>query len=177
MAVPMTHCFACGTKLRPRYLASEGKDIPYCDTCQDYRFEIFNTAVSMIVCSPDREKILLIRQYGGQEYILTAGYVNKGEDAEDAAAREIREETGLTVQSVHFNRSHYFQPSNTLMLNFTAVVTDTGVHANSEVDAWNWFTKEEARQAIRRGSLAEAFLLGWMDGEYHFPEYPAKPYR
>lgn len=175
--LPMKHCFVCGTKLIERRLESEGRDIPFCPSCRDYRFPIFNTAVSMVVCSPDKEKILLIRQYGGQEYILTAGYVNKGEDAEDAARREIKEETGLTVTSLHFNRSHYFPPSNTLMLNFTAVVSDTDVHANEEVDSWAWFSKEEARIRIRKNSLAEAFLLGWMDGKYHFPEYPVPPYR
>ena len=172
----MNYCMHCGTRLTLRPHGAEG-ELPYCEGCGAFRHPVFNIAVSMVVTDEGGEKILLIRQYGRPQYILVAGYVNQGEDAEDAARRELMEEMSLPALSVRFNRSRYFAPSNTLMLNFTAVVTDTGVHANSEVDAWNWFTKEEARQAIRRGSLAEAFLLGWMDGEYHFPEYPAKPYR
>ena len=61
---------------------------------------------------------------GRDSYILVAGYVNKGEDAEDAVIREIREEMDLKVLECHFNRSHYFAPSNTLMLNFTAIVEE-----------------------------------------------------
>ncbi len=176
MKIPeMNYCMHCGTKLIRRYLKNEG-DIPYCTTCQEYRFPVFNTAVSMIIMNEEEDQILMIRQYGGDEYILVAGYVNKGEDAEDAAIREVREETGLTVTSVRFNHSHYFAPSNTLMLNF-AVTVKGEVNCNEEVDTWAWFTPEEARINIRKNSLAKAFLLGWLDGVYNFPEYPAKPYR
>ena len=62
------------------------------------------------------------------------------------------------------------------MLNF-AVKVEGEVHTNEEVDTWAWFTLEEARQNIRKNSLAKAFLLGWLDGVYDFPEFPARPYR
>ena len=175
MKIPsMNHCIECGARLIPRYLKNEGM-IPYCENCQEYRFPIFNTGVSMIVRHEDR--FLLIRQYGGDEYILTAGYVNKGEDAEDAAIREIKEELGLEVKELHFNHSHYFGPSNTLMLNFTAEVTSADVKPNDEIDSYAWFTEEEARTHIRRNSLAKAFLLGYLDHEYVFPDRPAQPYK
>ena len=45
-------------------------------------------------------------------------------------------------------------------------------HPNREVDAWQWFSLEDARQAIKPGSLARAFLLGKLDGVYDFPFYP-----
>lgn len=170
MALKMDYCMQCGTKLRPLYHETEGCDIPYCDTCGDYRFPVFNTAVSMIVTNGDGSKILLIRQYGRPTYILVAGYVTCGEDVEDTVVREVKEEMGLTVTSMHFNHSHYFKPSNTLMLNFTVRVRGE-TSPNWEIDDWSWFTEEEARENIRKGSLAEAFLLGYLDGEYHFPVY------
>ncbi len=34
------------------------------------------------------------------------------------------EETGLTVKRLQFNRSEFFEPSNTLMENFTCFVED-----------------------------------------------------
>ena len=117
----------------------------------------------------EEENILLIRQYGRPHYILVAGYVNQGEDAEDAARRELMEEMSLPAASVRFNRSHYFAPSNTLMLNFTVTVPTRDAQPNREVDSWRWFSLQEARENIKPGSLAEAFLLGWLDGEYHFP--------
>jgi NAD+ diphosphatase len=135
---------------------------------------VFNTAVSLLVTDEAGEKVILIRQYGRPHYILVAGYVNRGEDAEDAARRELQEELGLTAKSLRFNRSRYFPPSNTLMLNFTVTVSSEQVRPNSEVDSWRWFTLNEAREAIKPNSLARAFLLGWLDGEYRFPAYRAE---
>ena len=53
--------------------------------------------------STDHSKILLIQQYGKARNILVAGYVNKGESAEEAVVREVKEETGLTVVDYRFN--------------------------------------------------------------------------
>ena len=92
-----------------------------------------------------------------------------GEDAENAAVREVREEIGLEAREVCFNHSHYFAPSNTLMLNFTVTVDDEEAHPNWEVDSWQWFPIEEARRQIKPGSPAEAFLNGYLDGVWHFP--------
>ena len=176
MKIPqMNFCMHCGTKLITRHLENEG-EIPYCPACEQYRFPVFNTAVSMIICSEAKDRILMIRQYGGDEYILVAGYVNKGEDAEDAVKREVMEEMGLTVTGLSFNHSHYYEASNTLMLNWTVTVSGDP-HHNEAVDDWAWFSPEEARQKIRKNSLAKAFLLGWLDGTYAFPKTPAKPYK
>ncbi len=164
----MNYCMQCGTKLVFRQHSEEGL-VPYCDKCGEYRYPVFNSAVSMIVTNRSRDKILLIQQYSRPFFVLTAGYVNKGEEAEHAAAREIQEELGMTVETLSFNHSHYFAPSNTLMLNFTATVLEEEAHPNWEVDLWQWFTVEEAVKNIKPHSLAEAFLNGYLTGKYHFP--------
>ena len=169
----MEYCTKCGTELIVREHRTEGPT-PYCPRCEEYRWPGFNTAVSMIVLNPARDKVLLIQQYGKPFYILVAGYVNKGEDAEDAAVREIREEIGAEVSELHFNHSRYFPPSNTLMLNFAAVLRDEQLHTNWEVDRFSWFSVEEAQEKIKPGSLAEAFLRRWFGSEYVWPEYPAR---
>ena len=46
----------------------------------------------------------------------------------------------------------------------SVTVDETVAHPNWEVDAWRWFSLEEARDAIRPASLAAAFLHGWLDG-------------
>ena len=86
----MNYCTQCGGRLELRFHEGEGRLIPWCESCGAYRYPIFNTAVSMVVMDEKKEKVLLIRQYGRPAYVLVAGYVNQGEDAEDAAAREIR---------------------------------------------------------------------------------------
>ena len=165
----MNYCTQCGGRLEMRFHEGEGRLIPWCEGCGAFRYPIFNTAVSMVVMDEKKEKVLLIRQYGRPAYVLVAGYVNQGEDAEDAAAREIREELNMTASSLRFNHSHYFAPSNTLMLNFTATVKEDQPRPNREVDDWAWFSVEEAKAHIKPGSLAEAFLRGSFDGNYVFP--------
>ena len=166
----MNYCMECGTLLHPKSHGEEGV-FPYCDTCGAFRYPVFNTAVSLLVLDEEEENILLIRQYGRPHFILVAGYVNQGEDAEDAARRELMEELSLPAVSVRFNRSRYFAPSNTLMLNFTVKVPTKDARPNREIDSWQWFSLAEARKNIKPDSLAEAFFLGWLDGEYRFPVY------
>mgnify|MGYP000051977282 FL=1 len=57
------HCFECGTALIEKELEEEGI-VPYCPKCQQYRFPMYNVAVSMIVVDEETRKILLIQQYG-----------------------------------------------------------------------------------------------------------------
>ena len=44
----MNYCMQCGTRLHLRRHNTEG-EIPYCDTCSEFRYPVFNTAVSMLV--------------------------------------------------------------------------------------------------------------------------------
>ncbi len=159
----MNYCVECGTKLEEKFLENEGM-IPYCPACGEYRFPIFNVAVSMIVIDEKSERILLIEQYGRPFYILVAGYINRGESAEHAVVREVSEETSLTVKRLQFNRSKFFEPSNTLMENFTCFVEDgSAIHVNQEIDAYRWFSFDEARKNIKPGSLAEEFLVSYLE--------------
>lgn len=159
----MKYCVECGTKLYKKELEGEGM-IPYCDHCKEYRFPIFNTACSMVVLNKTKDKILLIQQYGRKFYILVAGYVNKGECAEETVKREVKEEVGLDVIECGFNMSKYYAKSNTLMLNFYCVVEDEDLSGmTSEVDRADWFSIEDARKNIREGSLAQEFLVNFLD--------------
>lgn len=157
------HCFECGTALVERELDGEGV-VPYCPECQQFRFPMYNVAVSMIVINEQNGTILLIKQYGKPSFVLVAGYVNRGEQVEHAVGREIKEETGMTVSRIQFNRTSFFEPSNTLMCNFTAFVKDDSeLSTNGEIDSFQWFSPEEARQSIRPNSLAERFLNAYLD--------------
>ena len=170
----MNYCMQCGTKLRMKYHAGlDGEDmgmVPYCDTCEAFRWPVFNTAVSMIILNETKDKILLIQPPKGEGYVFVAGYVMQGEEAEQTVRREIKEEVGLQVTGLRFRHSRYFPPTNTLMLNFTANVPEQTPTPNHEMREARWFTPEEAKEHIRHGSLAEAFLLGYLNGgNYQFP--------
>ena len=92
-----------------------------------------------------------------------AGYVNKGEDAENAVRREIKEEIGLDVVDMQYNRSEYFENTNTLMLSFACTVSDDSLDGvTAEVDKAAWFTPGEACREVRQGSLAHRFLADYV---------------
>jgi NAD+ diphosphatase len=157
------HCHECGAALIEKELENEGI-VPYCPKCEQYRFPMYNVAVSMIVINEQTDEILLIKQYGRPHFILVVGYVNHGEQLEHAVGREIKEETGLIVSRIKFNRTSFFEQSNTLMCNFTAFVKDASeMSPNWEIDSHQWFTPDEARKNIRPDSLAQKFLNAYLD--------------
>ncbi len=159
----MKYCQECGTALTEKELEHEGI-IPYCPKCRDYRFPMYNVAVSMIVVNEENQKTLLIKQYGKDFFRLVAGYVNRTESLEHAVVRELKEETGMTAERVVFNRTRFFEPSNTLMCNFTAFVKDDSeLNPNYEIDYCEWFSFDEARKAIDPNILAGQFLNAYLD--------------
>ena len=157
------YCQVCGSELIDKELEGEGM-VPFCPSCNEFRFPMYNVAVSMIVINKKTDKILLIKQYGRDVYILVAGYVNRGEQLEHAVVRELKEETGMTASHIRFNRTKFFEPSNTLMCNFTVFVdSDSELSTNKEIDSFNWFAFDDARKNIKPGSLAAEFLNAYLD--------------
>lgn len=159
----MKYCQECGTALIDKELEHEGI-VPFCPECRDYRFPMYNVAVSMIVINEENNKTLLIKQYGKTFFRLVAGYVNRTETLEHAAVRELKEETGMTAVRIRFNRTRFFEPSNTLMCNFTAFVhDDSEMNPNYEIDSCEWFSLEDARKNTDSKILAGQFLNAYLD--------------
>ena len=151
-------CTECGEKLTLMFANGEGL-VPYCKNCNQYRFAQFATAVSMLVTNRAKDKILLARHVGQEDFILFAGYVKKGETAEKTVTREFKEETKLNAVKYKYMSSRYHEPKNVLMLNFIVVAEDgEPVLDAKELEEVRWFAFEDALEAIRKDSVAEAFL-------------------
>lgn len=159
----MSFCIKCGNELHLKHLENEGM-IPFCDKCNEYRFEQFNVAVSMVVLNKEMNKTLFIEQYGRKIKVLVAGYIKKGESAEETVRRELFEEVGLNVHSMKFQISKFHEKSNTLMLNYLVVVEDLMVLKNFEVDRFDWYDLEEAYQLTNVGNLAKEFYDYFYEG-------------
>lgn len=153
----MEFCSKCGCKLIDKECGKEGM-IPYCPNCNEFRFPMFNSAISTIILNPKQDKILLIQQYGRTDNILVAGYINQGENANQALIREVKEETGLDVVKYMYNDNEYYERTNTLMHNFIAIVDCEEYVLNEEIDQANWYNYDEAVKQIRPNSLAKIFL-------------------
>ena len=145
----------------------EGEGIvPYCPRCQQYRFPMYNVAVSMIVTDEETGKVLLIQQYGKPTYILVAGYVNQGEAEEDAVVREVLEETGLHVKNLRFYKSQPWTFTDTLLFGFFAELdgSDKITVQEDELAEAGWFHRSEIPEDQSRisltGEMMEQFRKG-----------------
>lgn len=152
------YCKHCGQKLTLRFCENEGL-IPFCDQCESYVFPQFSVAVSMVVTNRTQDKILLAKHVEDDDFILFAGYVKKGENAEKTVPREIKEELGLDVVKAKFMSTRYHQRKDVLMLNFIVVVDEKPIKLNrDEIAEARWCTPEEALTLIRKNTTAEYFL-------------------
>lgn len=152
------YCFECGQKLALVLHQQEGL-VPFCKNCNEYRFPQYSTAVSMVVTNRAKDKILLAKHIGQDDYILFAGYVKKSETAEKAVTREFKEETKLDVVKYKYMASRYHEPRNVLMLNFLIIAENGDCKIDAtEIEEVKWFDLDEALKVVRKDSTAEAFL-------------------
>ena len=152
------YCRECGQKLTLRFCENEGL-VPYCDKCEAYMFPHFPIAVSMVVTNRAQDKILLAKHAEDEDFILFAGYIKKGENAEKTVPREIKEELGLDVVKAKYTSSRYHAKKDVLMLGFIVVVEDKPIKLKTDgVAEARWCSHEEAIELIRKGTTAEYFL-------------------
>jgi 8-oxo-dGTP diphosphatase len=91
------HCIRCGARMEER--PSYGRPRPVCPACGYIHFDDPKVAAAVVV--EHEGKILLVRRAydpEGGKWSLPAGFVDGGEDPQQAAVRECLEETGLSVR-------------------------------------------------------------------------------
>ena len=152
------YCTVCGEKLTLMFKQEEGL-VPYCKQCAEYRFPRFATAVSMVVTNRTKDKVLLAKHIGSDDYILFAGYIKKGETAEKAVTREFKEETKLDTVKYKYMGSRYHEPREVLMLNYLIMAENGEMSLDTnELTGAEWFEPEKALEVIKKDSIAEKFL-------------------
>lgn len=144
------YCPDCGSLLELRNLGDE-KDVPWCTVCEKPWFPVFPAAIIALVYD-ENDNVLLLRQ----NYIspvfrnLVSGYIVPGERAEETMIREIKEETGLDVESWCLCGTWWFARKEMMMIGFMARVRRADLHLSAEVDGASWHTAAEAIKLVHQ---------------------------
>ena len=106
-------------------------------------------------------------------FSILAGFVEPGESAEAAVAREVAEEVGIEVTDVRYVASQPWPFPQSLMLGFTARAVDLELRPDhDEIEEARWFSREELRsgtgpQALPPAvSIARTIIDRWVAGEF-----------
>jgi len=105
-------------------------------------------------------------------FSILAGFVEPGESAEAAVAREVAEEVGIAVTDVRYVSSQPWPFPQSLMLGFVARATELELRIDhDEIEEAHWFTRDELRsgtgpQALPPTvSIARHIIDRWVAGE------------
>ena len=138
------YCPTCGEKLIPKEAGDDG-NIPYCEKCQKYWFDGFASCVIVLVHNEFDEIALGRQSYLSDKYCtFTSGYITPGENAEETAIREVKEELGLSVRKLEYAGTYWFAKREQLMHGFIAEVKKQNFTLSVEVDSAEWVPALEA---------------------------------
>jgi NAD+ diphosphatase len=158
-------CSVCGTATVP----ASGGLVRECPDCGTTHFPRTDPVVIMLV-HDGRERVLLGRQASWPlgRYSTLAGFVEPGESLEEAVAREVLEEAGVTVGAPRYVSSQPWPFPASLMLGFSVPwVSGDPVRQEDEIEDVRWFS----RQAVAsenglllppRHAIARRLIEGWL---------------
>lgn len=164
-------CGVCGAPAA----SAEGGHVRVCTdaACATHHFPRTDPAVIMLV-HDGGDRMVLGRQsrFPPGVHSVLAGFVEPGESLEEAVAREVLEEVGLTVTDVRYCSSQPWPFPSSLMLGFTARATSFDISTDQdELESARWFDRAFLRdhtpsddfRLARKDSIAHRLIRDWID--------------
>ena len=161
----------CGKCGRVTKVTKAGHQI----NCQDKDclFCIFpRTDPAVIMLVYHKNKTLLGRQkiWPKGMYSTLAGFVEPGETIENSVAREVFEESGISVKNIQYHSSQPWPFPSSLMLGFNAEAKSTKITIDkNEIEDVQWFSRKEITNFYnqekflpRKISIARRLIDDWM---------------
>lgn len=152
-------CGSCGTAMQPSSEISVK-----CPQCGREDFPALTPAVLVLV--RDGEKALLVhaRNFRKPVFALVAGFVETGETLEECVAREVKEETDLTIRNIRYFGSQSWPFPSQLMIAFTAEYQAGELKfADGELTDGGWFSRENPPLLPTMPSLSRQLIDEWVN--------------
>jgi NAD+ diphosphatase len=162
------HCGVCGAST----VATHAGHCLRCTNpaCAHEFFPRIDPAIIVLVS--DGERALLGRQAGwpARRYSTIAGFVEPGESLEDAVAREVAEETGVSAAAIRYHSSQPWPFPSSVMLGFRAsAAAGAAVRVGRELEDARWVSRAQLTSgevlAPPSQSISWRLIESWLKGE------------
>ena len=159
----LKYCPHCRSKLKQRPL--EGMNRIVCNRCGFIEWKNPSPVAAAIVLL--RDEVVLVRtSYHLSEgtWGLPGGYVERGETAEQAVVREIKEETNTDLELIGFVGTYSLRKKdiNLLYVVFWGRTRGEKLRPGGDVHSVDLFAPEEALNTVGETSLSGQAILDWM---------------
>ena len=112
----------------------------------------------IVLVKDEQDRILLGRQHSWApgRFSNFAGFVEPGESFEQCVLREVEEESGLVVHSVHYLGSQPWPFPASIMIAYEATASDisTARPDGEEIVEIRWFSREGLKDAVVSGDIS-----------------------
>ena len=163
-----SYCPNCGAKLIEKKAGDDGA-VPFCEACDKYWFDSFASCSIIMVVNDENEIALLKQSYLSDQYwTFVAGFIKPGENAEETAIREVKEELGLDVVRLEYAGTYWFDLRDQFMHGFIGYTKKAGFQLSSEVNEAIWVPAENAPEKMfpkRPGNTQYPIYEQYMRGQ------------
>ncbi len=170
------HCPHCATALRPLEMAEDGgpKTRLRCAACGYTHWNNPTPVLAAVIELTDREGQLLLARnaaWSGRFFGLVTGFMEAGESPQQGVAREVAEETSLTVDALSIIGVYDFQRMNQVIIAYHAQAHGEIV-LSPELAEYRLFRPD----AVRCWRAGTGFALAdWLRSRGHAPQWIELP--
>lgn len=139
-------CGKCGNNLE---ISTIEKNSKFCKNCNSFIYPRLNPAIIIAV---KKDKNILVTQkeeWKSDRFGLIAGFIEYGESIEEAAEREVMEETGISIKNIKYIASQFWPFPYQLMIGLKADY-ESGeiIIEKNELSLAKWFPINKINEKI-----------------------------
>ncbi|MBQ6868636.1 MAG: NAD(+) diphosphatase [Clostridia bacterium] len=157
------YCGICGAKTR-----HDSKErMMRCDSCGNLIFPRIAPAVIIGLTDGDRLMMSMYANNTTKRYGLLAGFIEVGETAEEAVAREVMEEVGLKVKNIRYYKSQPWGIAGNLSLGYFCDLDgdDKVTLDTNELACADWHHRSEMDMIDDGISLTREMMVTFKNGK------------